>query len=304
MKRDRNHFKGHLAALLACIVWGLTFVHTRVLIGIFSATSIIFMRYFIASTLLFSLIIVKGLYRRPKARDVLMMLITGGLGMFGYNILLTYSLYTITPSLSSVFNGIIPLFTVLVDYLFMRRKPLPLRLLIAGLCSFLGIFLVAQGDGLSLAGNAWIGISLMMLATCFWIVYTFKSEALFRDYHQLEVLAFQTLSACLITLPFVVREGVELSYFSDPSILVHVLSLGLLCSMGAFVLFAKGLMIIGQSKASLYLNIVPITSVIGAFLVLGDPITLAKVSGIVVVITALRFGVSDESKESLIKKSA
>ena len=69
--------------------------------------------------------------------------------------------------------------------------------------------------------------------------------------------------------------------------IVPLVCLGILCSAGAYALWAFAFSKLGASKANVYSNLIPVFTAIFSYLLAIEDMTENKIIGIVVVITGL-----------------
>jgi drug/metabolite transporter (DMT)-like permease len=75
--------------------------------------------------------------------------------------------------------------------------------------------------------------------------------------------------------------------FSNINVLFYALALGLFSTVLPFIFYTKGLSKLESSKASLIATLEPVVASIIGFLVFKEAITLSKIVGILLVITAI-----------------
>lgn len=111
---------GHIAALVTIVIWGTTFISTRILLTDFTPIEILFFRFLLG---LIALIIVYP--KRLKLSDRKQELIFAAAGLCGIclyylleNIALTYTM----ASNVGVIISIAPFFTAVLSHIFMRSE--------------------------------------------------------------------------------------------------------------------------------------------------------------------------------------
>ena len=143
---------GHCAALITIIIWGTTFISTKVLLNILSPIEILFIRFLIGYIILWS-IYPHHLHLTHKKEELYFMA-AGLCGVTLYylfeNIALTYTL----ASNVGVIISIAPFFTVIFACLFLHEEKPHIRFFIGFIIAMMGIYLISfSGSQLQDPGN-------------------------------------------------------------------------------------------------------------------------------------------------------
>ena len=161
---ENNTAKGHLAALLTVIIWGTTFISTKVLLADFQPIEILFFRFLMG--LLALVIIYPRRLKQTGFRREIVFIAAGLCGVCLYylleNIALTYTM----ASNVGVIISVAPFFTAILSHLFLKREEkLRANFFIGFFAAMFGIGLISF-NGASLQLNP-IGDLLALLAAFF-----------------------------------------------------------------------------------------------------------------------------------------
>ena len=118
----RSKLRGHLLALIAVLVWGMTFIASKVLVGLLDPYWYIVIRFLIAWAALFCLS-PRPCKLLPRNRE-LRLAACGLTGVTLYYIFQNVGLMYSTASNTGVITASSPLFTALILWLFGRRVQL------------------------------------------------------------------------------------------------------------------------------------------------------------------------------------
>ena len=146
---ENKHTTGHLSALLTIIIWGTTFISTKILLADFQPVEILFFRFIIG---LFALLTVcprrlKGTTRRQELTFVAAGLCGICLYYLLENIALTYTL----ASNVGVIISVAPFFTAILSHLVMKEEKLRANFFLGFVVAMTGIFLISfNGSRLAL----------------------------------------------------------------------------------------------------------------------------------------------------------
>lgn len=295
LSTSKENIIGQLAGISSCLLWGLAFVYSKVLVRYFDAITINFVRYMISSIFIFLIIKVTGVQIRLNKKIIKKAALSGILGMAVYNLFTTLALKSVSASMVSIFNGAIPIFTLLIDTVFVSKKGISKKLALAAVLSFLGILIVVLGNGNEgLGKGSIIGYIFLSLSLASWLCYTFVGKSIMENNNRLVILQYQVLSSCLIFLPiglFTVKSAnVDFRIFLNTQVIISFIVLGVFCSAVGFIFYSKALVTIGHSMSALYMNLMPVVSVVASWFVLGESLTLNKIIGVVIVVASLIIG--------------
>jgi drug/metabolite transporter (DMT)-like permease len=68
---------------------------------------------------------------------------------------------------------------------------------------------------------------------------------------------------------------------------IPIIELAILCSCGAFILFAYSVSRMGITKANVFSNCIPVFTAIFSFMLIGEKLTIQNVIGMVIVLGGL-----------------
>ncbi len=278
---------GHLAALLTIIIWGTTFISTKVLLTAFQPVEILFFRFILGFLAL--LLACPRRLKGMKARQELTFAAAGLCGICLYylleNIALTYTM----ASNVGVIISVAPFFTVLMSHLFLKQEE--------GLRAsfFLGFAVAMAGIGLiSFNGSALqlnpLGDLLALLAAFVWACYSILTKKI-SEYGCNIILTTRRIFfyGILFMIPalFLFDFQPDISQFKNPACLLNILFLGLGASALCFVTWNLAVKILGAVKTSIYIYMVPVITVVTSVLILHEPFTWMTGTGTLLTLAGL-----------------
>jgi drug/metabolite transporter (DMT)-like permease len=262
----------YLKLLLTAIFWGGTFVAGRSLaqnVGPFSAA---FFRFAVASLfLVFLTWKAEGKFSVLKKRQLLPVLLLGLTGVFCYNLFFFKGLRIIEASRAAIIIANNPIFIALFSAVFFKEKLNSLK--ITGiLISVSGaIIVISKGNLLEiLQGNLGLGEFYIFLCVLSWVTFSLLGKAVMADLSPLSSITYR-------------REGLADCIYYSISDWWNIFYLGFFGTVLGFVWFYEGINQIGPTKAGLFINFVPISAILLAFLILGEPLTLSLLIGTLLV---------------------
>jgi drug/metabolite transporter (DMT)-like permease len=264
----------------AVIFWGLSFVATKMALTSIPTFTLIFARFSI-SALFFLLLMVRNGLPRFSKRDhgflFLLSLFEPGL----YFIFETMGLqYTSAPK-ASLIIATIPIAVLILSTIILKEKSSPARL-ISIVLSLAGIFILITGETgfrLSLEGS-FVGDLLIFGAVISAALYIVSARNLGRKYSALEITSMQILYGALFYTPAFLWElpGISWSQISGSS-LWAVVYLTIFATIGAFLCYNFALTRVSATRASLFINMIPVVTAIGAWILLKETLTLVQAVG-------------------------
>ena len=118
------------------------------------------------------------------------------------------------------------------------------------------------------------------------MVYAFITRRISGRYGQVAVTFWQTLFGFVGFIPFALAESASWRVPSGAAIL-NILYLGVFCSALGYWLYIMALDSLGPGASSVFINLIPVVSVIAAFFILGDRLSASQWAGAVVAIAGV-----------------
>lgn len=278
---------GHLAALLTIVIWGTTFISTKILLADFRPVEILFFRFVIG--LLALLVIYPRRLKGTAPKQEALFALAGLCGICLYylleNIALTYTLV----SNVGVIISIAPFFTAILTFFATKgREKLRANFLIGFAVAMAGIcFISFNGSRLELnpAGDL-----LAAAAALVWAVYTILTKKI-SGFGYSTILTTRRIFfyGILFMIPvlFFSDFRFDLFRFENPVYLFNILFLGLGASALCFVTWNFAVKILGAVKTSVYIYMVPVITVITSVLILRETVTALAAAGMALTLAGL-----------------
>ena len=254
----------YVAALLSMVFWGMSFIWTSIVFEYYRPITTIFLRLVISSIFLFLVLFISGYFQKIQRKHFVLFLVSALFNPFFYFLGENYGLKYSTASISSVVIATIPVFTPFAAWLMIREK-ISLMNIIGILVSFTGILIMLINPDFSLSANP-IGILLLFGAVIAAVIYTILLKKLTLHYSPLNVIAWQNLIGVILFLPLFLSMDIKsfLDVTPDTKLIIALLSLAILASSMAYVLFAFTIKHIGVIRANVYSNLIPVITTIAS----------------------------------------
>ena len=276
----------YVKLLLTALFWGGTFIAGRVVAQDAGPFSAAFARFAMASVLLLGLTWqAEGRLPPLKKQHLLPIALLGMTGIFAYNFFFFTGMKLIAAGRASTIVATNPIFITLLSALLFKEK---LRLLkVAGILLSVGgaVMVISRGDPRQvLRGGLGWGELFIFGCVLSWVAYSLVGKALMAELSPLTAVAYSSLAGAAALLVPAYLEGAvqDFSHYSNLSWL-GLVYLAIFGTVLGFRWYYEGIKRIGPARASIFINFVPISAVILAFLLLREPITLSLLSGAVLV---------------------
>lgn len=242
------------------------------------------------------------LWRRPGSRsierqDVPRLVALGILGNVAYQLCFIVGIDRTTAGNASLLLATTPVWTVFLSAVAGHERPNS-QLVVGAGATVLGMFMVVVGgsDEISL-GSATLGGDLLMIAGAWiWSIYTVAGRAPVAKYGALPVTAW----TLIIGTPLLVAFGVPDLLATDlravsAAAWVGLVYAGVLAIGIAYLLWYRGVEVLGNNRTAVYSNLVPVAALITAWIWLGErpaPLQMGGAAVILVGLTIARLGQS------------
>lgn len=264
----------HPYALVTIIFWSAAYALTRVALQFFSAFSLGFLRYFIASCALLVLVAATKM-KLPEKTDLRWFLASGSVGFFLYMLFFNTGCETVTASTSSVVIATVPVMTALLAR-YIHGEMLNRRQWAAILIEFAGVALLTLMNGVFTVNK---GILWLLLAAVSLSAYNLLQRKLTRVYPALQTTSFSIFAGTLMLAVFA-RSGVAEVCGAPAKALITLAILGLFSSAAAYVSWSKALANAKKaSTVSNYMFLTPFLASLMGFMLAGEKPDLATIAG-------------------------
>lgn len=280
--------KGHLMALAAVLIWGMTFIASKVLVGLLDPYWYIVIRFAMAWGFLF-LFAPRPMALLPKKQEWHLVL-CGLAGVTFYYIFQNVALIHSTASNTGVITASSPLFTALILWFFGRRVRLsPLFFLGFVLCigGVAAISFSGGGAGLHLLGDAFA-----LAAAIAWGLYCViiaPTEEFPLTSLQVTRKVFFWGTLCTLPPALLLGSPVPGETFTQGGLVFwgNLLFVSLCSSALCYLFWGTATTMIGAVTTSVYLYLIPVVSVVGSALILHEPVSLVTLLAIAAILVGL-----------------
>jgi drug/metabolite transporter (DMT)-like permease len=277
------------ATLLLMVVWGTTYIVTKIAIQEFPPLTLAALRFLMAALVLAPFAIAAGgLKRLPRPLPIwtlTSMALTGFVLYYGaFNFALEYG----SASQGALIQALIPA-AVAIAAVIALKEPMS-RQRIAGIVLAIGgvVLIVANGESDSASPNPLLGGFLMFASVAVWAVYTIQVKKLAH----LEPAVLLTVIATIATLLQAPLVAFELARHPGPLAFsaqgwASAVFLGAIASGAGLLVYNRVLRVLDASLVGTYINLLPIVGVLCAVVFLGETLGSWQIVGAVLAIAGM-----------------
>ena len=290
---------GHIVAFLVVAVWGSTFVFTKLLLlsGL-SPAQIFTLRFIVAYALLLAFSLCRHGHRwmADTWKDELLMV---GLGLTGgsmYFLTENEAMNHTTTTNTSLIVCLCPLFaTALIGAVYKTERLRPSQMLGTVLAA-LGVVVVVLNGHFVLHLSP-LGDTLALSACLCWAVYSLLMIPANKKYDVVFITRKVFFYGLLSMIPYYLLTGNDFLSTSSggslpdvlrtPAILTNLLFLGCVASMICFVAWNWAMKVLGAVTTTNYVYVNPITTILFAWMILNEQITIFFLLGTLLILTGM-----------------
>ena len=283
--------KYHIVAFLTVAVWGTTFVWTKLLIinGL-SPAQIFTLRFIIAYVLLTGFSLWRGRHKwlSDNWRDELTMMALGLTGGSMYFLTENESLRFTTATNTSLIVCSCPLFAMLIIALFYKSERFSRLQALGSLLALIGMAAVVLNGHFVLHLSP-LGDTLAFSACICWALYTLLMKPVMGRYPAMFITRKVFFYGILTILPYYifVPDMPPLDVLMRPEVALNLLFLGSVASMLCYLTWSWCMKGLGAVICTNWVYVNPITTIIAAWLILDEQITVYFLIGSILIISGM-----------------
>ena len=283
--------KYHIVAFLTVAVWGTTFVWTKLLIinGL-SPAQIFTLRFIIAYVLLTGFSLWRGRHKwlSDNWRDELTMMALGLTGGSMYFLTENESLRFTTATNTSLIVCSCPLFAMLIIALFYKSERFSRLQALGSLLALIGMAAVVLNGHFVLHLSP-LGDTLAFSACICWALYTLLMKPVMGRYPAMFITRKVFFYGILTILPYYifVPDMPSMDVLMRPEVALNLLFLGSVASMLCYLTWSWCMKGLGAVVCTNWVYVNPITTIIAAWLILDEQITVYFLIGSILIIMGM-----------------
>ena len=282
--------------LTAVIIWGWTFVATKILVAELGPVELLAMRLIIGVPVLGGLLLVRRVPLTFSRADIVP-LASGGLILACHLLIQIAGMKTTTATNTAWLISVSPLAIVLLSFVFLRERVGRATVVGLAVASVGVVVLVSRGHLSDLGWLRSTGDWLVVVSAHTWAIYTVVTRDLSRRRPALAVtFVILLIAAAFAALLFLLWGDAGLVRALTPRSVAALLYLAIPGLALGLWFWQEGVARLGASRAALYLYLEPIATLMLAIPVLGESFGLATALGGALVLAGVYTGQRDRSR--------
>lgn len=280
----------YLQAFLAVGLWGASFVATKVALRYLTPGAVVWLRFAIGLVVLGLVVIARKQVRLPRLADLPYIALLGLIGITFHQWLQSNGLVTAQATTSAWIVATTPVFIAVLGWLVLQEKLTGFQI-IGIAAAMAGVLLVvSRGDlsGLIMGQGISRGDVLMMISAPNWAVFSILSRRGLREQPAalmvFYVMVFGWALTSLLSMP---HSQVAAAGSMALEGWLSVLFLGVFCSGLAYIFWYDAMKAVSAAQVGAFLYVEPLVTVLVAWAVIGERLTLSSLLGGAVILVGL-----------------
>jgi drug/metabolite transporter (DMT)-like permease len=277
----------HFIVLFIVVVWGTTFVSTKILLSYeLSPSSIFFYRF----TLAYIGIWFFGRERLVSAsvKDEFLFMLAGATGGSIYFMAENTALNITLASNVALLVSTAPIITAILTHLLGRKEKIKYYVWLGSLLALVGVALVAFNGKFILKINP-LGDMLSLIAALSWAFYTILLKRFENKYTTLFITRKVFFYGLVTLLPLLFSGSLfsNITVFTQPAVIFNLLYLGAVASLLCYFLFNLAVKKLGAVRTSNYIYLIPLVTMLTSVTVIDEKITIIALAGAILILAGV-----------------
>jgi len=282
-KRLSNQLLNYWKPMLAVVFWGISFITTKHALIELNPREIILLRLILAIVFLSLFAVITNRSISIDKKNLMGIFILAAIAVFHLWIQVTGLKYT-SASNTGWIIGTAPIFIVLLGIIFFKERFSIIQSIGVIIASFGVILLFSKGEFWKINFLTNQGDLLILSSAFTWGVYSVVNKKISLNFSPLMTILYLFILMAVMISPFTITASFLTSVQNlSPLVLFSILFLGIFCSGVAYVIWAQSLKNMSASKVGVFLYFEPFITVIAAWAMLNELITLLMIfSGLII----------------------
>jgi drug/metabolite transporter (DMT)-like permease len=287
-----NNKKYYALMTFGTVLWAGAFIAGKLGIGKLSPVLLTYFRMLFATIIIFPILIMKDAKWKIERYQIKYVFWTGLIGMTGYHLFFFTALRYTTASNASIINATNPIITAILAY-FILKDSFSKRKIFFIITAFMGVSITILdwniNNLVTLSLN--VGDIIMFCGTVCWAGYSIIVKKVMKYFTPLKLTAYTFLSCVVILTPFAMVEIFNTN-LSNIGIMpfAAVAYMAVFPTVIGYTIQQIVIRELGPSTTALFINLVPIFSIILAAVVLKESFNyLNLISGGVIIFSVYGF---------------
>ncbi|SDK33147.1 Permease of the drug/metabolite transporter (DMT) superfamily [Ferrimonas sediminum] len=269
-----------MALIVAMILWASSFIALKVAFESYDPWTVIAGRMWVAC-LCFAFFWPKLFNFQYRKGDWKILLVMAAVEPSLYFILEGLALQYTSASQAGMVTSLAPLLTAIVAFIVLKERIT--KVAAVGLCiAIVGVMVLgSSGDVTESAPNPMLGNTLELAAMLCAAIFSVCLKLLSERYSALTLTAYMSAVGAVFFTPLALLKGGPWHFSVEP--IVSIVFLGAFVTLGGYLLYNYAIAHMPVSRASMFVNLIPVFTVILAYLILDERLNQTQLMASVVV---------------------
>lgn len=284
---DKNNLKNYILLTFASLAFAGSFIAVRVTKNEISSIDIGFLRFAVATPLMIMvLFLTKKQVKTPSKKDILPLSLLGLTGVtFLYIFQFTGVHYTNASTSAVLINTNVVLIAVF-SVVFLKEK-FTLKKTTGIILSFSGVVVVVLGqmtnETIVFDNTFLLGCILILLSAVCWAVFSVAGKNMLNKFDTITLTTYAFILGTIFFLPFVTTDIINVVQTININVWLAIIYLGVFCSIFAYLAWYLALSKTEAGKSAVFLNLIPVFTIIMSFFIGETPTMLFLVGTILII---------------------
>ena len=269
--------------IFAMLIWGSSFIALKAALTDTQPYTVIFLRMLIAS-LCFVLFIKSFFKYKFTKKDIKLLLLLSLFEPSLYFIFEVNALRFTSASQAGIVTSTMPIITAIFAGVILKEL-VTRKLIFGSILSMIGVIILSvSANASSHATNPILGNFLELGAMICAAGYTIVAKHLSSKYSALFITASQAFLGALFFLPFFLYEYSQYGFHTSYNSMLWILYLGVIVTLGGYGLYNFALTKVDASRAAVFINLIPIFSIILGYLLLDEILNTIQIFASIIIL--------------------
>lgn len=272
----------YLEALFAVVVWGASFIATKIAVGQISPIAVVWIRFAMGIPILFVAVAMRKQFAFPKGREWLYFTLLGFLGISFHQWLQSNGLKTAQATTTAWIVTTSPAFIAVLGWLILKEQ---LKLIQSAgiMLAMLGVLVVVSKGNfatISIGNFGMVGDFLILISSVNWAVFSILSRHGLKT-HPSTRLTFwvMTIGWLITSIAFFAGKSYTEIALLDSRGWWALIFLGIFTTGLAYIAWFDALAQLPSAQTGAFLFVEPLASMAVASIILKEQVTLAAIIG-------------------------
>lgn len=277
-----------LEAVFAVVIWGATFIATKIALQEVSPATIVWLRFAMGVVILGIAVVSRKQFAIPEKNEWLYFALLGFIGVTFHQWLQSNGLVTAQATTTAWIVASTPVFIAILGWMVLKEKMGWVRVSGMTLAALGVLLVVSKGNVMALFSGqeGTIGDLLVFISAINWAVYTILSRRELARHPAARMMFYVMLLGWLFASVWIFGFGPGISEIGHLTLKgwSAILMLGIFGSGLAYIAYYDALQVLPASQLGAFLNIEPLVTTVLASFMIGEAITIITLVGGAIII--------------------